>query len=80
LGYRWEANERELELIRSYKMYGEIAIQPHKQGIRITFADILGPEYIPEVNCSQSELLNMEIRVRQAAISWSRFFETIQDA
>jgi hypothetical protein len=80
LGYRWESTEREMQLIQKYNMFGETAIRIRDTDAPLTFAELLGAEYVPETNCSPNELLKIEARVRQAAISWSHFFETMPDA
>ncbi len=77
LGYKWVATDRELELIKANQMFGHIALKLHEEFPALTFADLLGPEFIPEVNPSQTELLRIESRVREAALTWTLFFENL---
>lgn len=77
LGYRWTATERELEILRANGMLGHIALQLHDNYPPLTFADLLGPEFIPEVNPSQTELFRVEGRVREAAARWTFFLENL---
>lgn len=77
LGYRWTASDREFELLQRNKMFGHVALKLHEDFPPLTFADLLGPEFIPEVNSSQAELLRIEGRVREAALTWTLFFENL---
>lgn len=77
LGYRWTATEQELEILRANGMFGHIALQLHDNYPPLTFADLLGPEFIPEVNPSQAELFRIECRVREAAVKWTLFLENL---
>jgi hypothetical protein len=45
----------------------------------ISFADVLGPEWIAYTNPDQSQLLSVEGQVRNACAKWTRFFETMTD-
>src|SRR5213594_3353820 len=60
LDYRFEATESELQLIEANQFYGHIALRLHDNFHPLTFADLLGPEFVPEVNPSQAELLRVE--------------------
>lgn len=77
LGYKWTATEREMELLQSNGMLGHKALKLHDNYPPLTFADLLGPEFIPEVNPSQAELLRIEARVREAALAWTLFLENL---
>lgn len=79
LGYRFDATQREMQKIREHKMFNQTALSLRPNDPPLTFADLLGPELIPEVNPSQQELLRIEARVREAALIWTRFFEGIKD-
>src|SRR5277367_6297900 len=59
LGFRCEATERELEIIKANNLFAQtfVLLPPGKTAI--TFADVLGPEFVPQVNPSQSELLGI---------------------
>lgn len=78
LGYRFEATPEELNLIHANGMLSQVALKLHDNYRPLTFGDLLGPEYVPEVN-SQAELLRAEARIREAAASWSHFFATMSD-
>jgi hypothetical protein len=77
LGYRFTATDRELELIERNQMKNHFALQLHNNFYALTFADLLSEEFIPEVNPSQTELLQIEARVREAAFVWTLFFENL---
>lgn len=77
LGYKWSATDRELELIKTHQMFGHIALKLNEEFPALTFGELLGPEFIPDVNPSQTELLRIEARVREAALTWSLFFENL---
>jgi hypothetical protein len=77
LAYRWTASDRELELIKAHQMFGHVALKLHDDFPPLTFADLLGPEFIADVNPSQTELLRIEARVREAALTWTLFFENL---
>ena len=79
LGYRFEASDRELRLIEANQFYAHIALQLHDNFHPLTFADVLGPEFVPEVNPSEAELLRVEARVRESAAIWTHFFESMPD-
>ena len=77
LGFRCEATQAEMDLIKANKLFGQAFISIHAEDPPITFADILGPEWLPEVSSSQGALLQVEARVRFAAVSWTHFFESM---
>jgi hypothetical protein len=79
LGFRWKPTERELRLIQKNGLWSHVAIPLHHDAPAITFADVLGPEFVPEVNPSHTELLRSEGRIRAAALSWTRRFEMTPD-
>ncbi len=79
LGFRCEATEREMELIATNNLFDQTFFSNPSQSTPITFAEVLGPEWIPEVNPSQMVLLQAEARVRQAAAAWTHFFESLND-
>jgi hypothetical protein len=79
LGYRLEPTPRELKLIQANNMFGHAVVSVHDGDRPLTFADILGPELVPEVNPSIDELLRVEAVVREAAVIWSHFFESMPD-
>jgi hypothetical protein len=76
LGFRFEATAEELNLIHANGMLSQVALKLHDNFRPLTFSDLLGPEYVPEVN-SQAELLRVEARVMEAAASWTHFFATM---
>lgn len=77
LGYRWTATDREMDILRANGMFGHIALHLHDNYPPLTFADLLGPEYIPDVNPNQAELFRIEGRVREAAVKWTLFLENL---
>jgi hypothetical protein len=77
LGFRFEPTPRELEIIQSNNLFGHPALKIRETDQPITFAEILGPEFVPELNPSQASLLSVEAKVRQAAITWSHFFKSL---
>lgn len=77
LGYKFEATVRELELIGQNQMRLHPALKLHDNFPALTFDDLLSGEFVPEVNPSQSELLQVESRVREAAFTWTLFFENL---
>lgn len=79
LGYRFEANPRELQLIECNEMFGHWALVFPDWGERLTFADLLSPELVPEVHWSEEHLLEVEGMVRAAAAKWTHFFESMDD-
>ena len=80
LGFRFEATPRELELIQANSLFGHPALKLREGEPPITFAEILGPEFVPEVNPSQAALFGIESKLRQTAIAWTHFFRSIDDA
>ena len=77
LGFRWEASPRELDTIQSKDLFGQPALTIRDGDAPIFFADLLGPEFIAEINPSQTELLRVEGKVREAAMLWTHSFETM---
>jgi hypothetical protein len=79
LCYRWEATDREGQLIRAHDMLAQPALTLSSNDQPVTFAEILGPEFVPEVHHSQMHLLSVEARILTAATTWTRFFEGMAD-
>jgi len=79
LGYRWEATDREWAIIRKHKMLQQPAVTLSANDPPVTFAEILGPELVPEVHPDQMQLMSVEMRLRSSALSWTRFFENVID-
>jgi len=78
LGFRWEATPAELELIRQGDLFGQPALQLRDYEPPFTFAELLGPEFIPEINSNQAELFQIEAKVRSAALVWTHSFENMK--
>jgi hypothetical protein len=78
LGFRWLATPHEIELMQTNDILGKAALQLHDNFHPLTLADLIGPEFIPEVNLSEMELLRVEARVREAAIGWTHFLEGLE--
>lgn len=79
LGYRLEATPRELKLIQTGDMFGHPVVTVHQGDPALTFADLLGPELLPEVSPSVEELLRVEALIREAAVIFSHFFQSMPD-
>jgi hypothetical protein len=79
LGYRLEPTPRELKLIQSSEMFGHAVVTVHDGDRALTFADLLGPELVPEVSPYMEELLRVEALIREAAAIWSHFFQSMPD-
>lgn len=77
LGFRFSPTSREMEIIQTNNLFSYPALKLRDNDAPITFGELLGPEFVPEVNPSQAELLGIEGKVRQAAISWTHFFKSI---
>ncbi len=77
LGFRFEPTPRELEIIQSNNLFGHPALKIRETDRPITFAEILGPEFVPEIDPSQAALLSVEGKVRQVAIAWTHFFKSL---
>src|SRR6185295_14161305 len=79
LGWRWEATPREIEIIETNKMWRHPAITLRTDEGYFCFANVLGPQFIPEVNGSQEALLRIQSMVTARAVQWTIFFETMDD-
>src|SRR5262245_5474287 len=79
LGYRLEATPRELTLIQRHKMFGHAVVTVHAGDPPLTFADLLGPELVPEVSPYIDQLLRVEGLIREAAAMWSLFFQSMDE-
>ena len=79
LGYRLEPTPRELRLIHTNKLFGHAVVTVHQGDRPLTFADLLGPELVPEVSPDVEELLRVEGALREANVIWTRFFESMPD-
>ncbi|MGH8247430.1 MAG: hypothetical protein ACREUU_13480, partial [Gammaproteobacteria bacterium] len=79
LGYRLDPTPRELNIIQTSRMFGHAVVTVHEGDRPLTFADLLGPELVPEVNPSFEELLRVEALIREAAVIWSHFFQSMPD-
>ncbi len=79
LGYLLEPTPRELKLIQSSEMFGHAVVTIHHGDRPLTFADLLGPELVPEVSPEMEELLRVEMAIREASVIWSHFFQSMPD-
>lgn len=79
LGYRWTASDTELALIRKNELFGETALTLREGESPIRLMDVLGPSYLPEIGASPTDLMHVEIRVRQAAQNWEYFLKRMTD-
>jgi hypothetical protein len=77
LGFKWTATDKEVATLRANGMLGHIALRLHDNYPPLTFADLLGTEYIPEVNPSQPELFRVEGQIREAAAKWTLFLANL---
>lgn len=83
LGWRIQATAREFELIRANQMFGHCAVtllprDPNHKARSFTFAEVLGPELIPEVNQANEQLIKVSVQIREAAATWNLFFENMR--
>jgi len=79
LGCGLKSTPRELKLIQSSEMFGHPVVTVHQGDRPLTFADLLGPELVPEVSPEIDELLRVEMAIREAAVIWSHFFQSMPD-
>jgi|SRR6185503_15011305 len=79
LGYRLEPTPRELNIIKSSQMWGHAVVTVHHGDRALTFADLLGPELVPEVSAYMGELLRVEAVIREASVTWTHFFQSVPD-
>jgi hypothetical protein len=79
LGYRLDPTPRELKIIQTSQMFGHAVVTVHQGDRPLTFADILGPELVPEASPEIEELLRVEALIREAAVIWSHFFKSMPD-
>jgi hypothetical protein len=77
LGYRLEPTPRELKLIQTSEMFGHSVVTIHRGDRPLTFVDLLGPELVPEVSPEIEELLRVEALIRESAVIWSQFFQSM---
>jgi hypothetical protein len=80
LGFQFVPTERELMLIRQHNLFSRIAVTIRETDPSLTLADVLGPEFVPEVSASLDALLRTESLVRRGAAIWSHYLEAIPDA
>jgi hypothetical protein len=78
LGWQFQASARELRLIERNQMWGHHVVQIRNDDYTFTWADVLGPEFIPEVNPDPEHLLRVEAMLRAAAAKWSHFLEGME--
>jgi hypothetical protein len=78
LGWLLEATARELALIEANEMFGEQALILRSNERGFTFAEVLGPEFIPEVSRDPEHLLKVQAYVSAAAAKWTIFFDSME--
>ena len=64
--------------IRTNNLLSQPFVLLHKGDPAISFADVLGPQWIAEINPEQQNLLQVECRVREAAAMWTHFLESMR--
>ena len=79
LAYRLETTSRELKLIKTNNMFCHPVLTLREEDGPLTFADLLGPEFVPEVSPHIDDLLMIQARVYEAAICWSRVLQSMPD-
>jgi hypothetical protein len=77
LAFRFVPTPEELKMVLTCGMSAWPALQLRQEEQPFTFAELLCGEFVPEVNPSQSELLLVEARVREASLSWTHFFQSM---
>jgi hypothetical protein len=79
LGFQFVPSDRDIRLIRKHNLFSHYAVQVHGTDAPLTLADVLGPEFVPEVNPSFRVLLRVEALVREAAAIWSHQLDSMPD-
>lgn len=80
LGWRVEATDAQMDLIRLNNMLPQPFITLRNGDPAITFAQALGPDWIPEINPNQAALLQVEAQVRAACVTWTHFLDSMNDS
>ena len=84
LGWRIEPTPRELRLLEGNRMFGHeflVLVLPAEDRTVIqhfTFADVIGPAFIPEVHEDPEHLLAVQCQIITATAKWSLFLETME--
>ncbi len=77
LGWRLEPTPRELRLIEINKMFGRSALTIRQEEGGFNFAEVISPEFIPEVSQSPEHLLRIQALIQAAAAKWTIFFDSM---
>lgn len=58
-------------------MFSHVGLRLHENLDSFTLAELIGPEFIPEVSSSWDVLLPIEVHVRAAAAKWTHLLESM---